>query len=180
MNHQFQRVMIAVLLLCGAVTTAPAQTNAGREKNIAAYRAQIWNKPPAAGNWVNDFEGILNAAEEQRLNMQLSAYEQKTGIELSVVTIDTMMVAAARFDSFAVHLFNTWGVGKKDKNNGVLVCMSRSYRKIRICNGTGITPKLSDAATKKIVDESFIPRFKEGAYARGIEEGVNALMKALE
>jgi uncharacterized protein len=180
MNRPFQNFVLVVLLSLAAVMPAAAQAPSGREKELATYRAQLWQKPPAHNNWVNDFEGILSTVEEQRLNASISDYENHTGIEIAVVTIDTMMVSAARFDSFALHLFNTWGVGKKGLNNGVLVCISKGYRKIRVCNGYGISARLSDSQTQKIVDESFIPGFKEGAYAKGLETGLNRIMKVLE
>lgn len=79
-----------------------------------------------------------------------------------------------------LRLANTWGVGKKEKNNGVTICISKGYRRMRICNGYGIEKVLSDAETKAIVDRDFIPSFKAGDYYKGTLMGLEAIMARLD
>jgi uncharacterized protein len=101
---------------------------------------------------------------------------KNTTIEIAIVTLDTSCTTAEAFNDLALHIANTWGVGKKDKNNGVTICISKGYRKIRICNGYGIEKLINDAETKQIVDSYFIAAFKKGDYYNGTLEGLLAIM----
>jgi uncharacterized protein len=61
---------------------------------------------------------------------------------------------------------------KKNKNNGIVIGLSKGHRTIRISNGYGIEPILSDKETKKIIDEIIIPEFKNERYYEGIRKGI--------
>jgi uncharacterized protein len=67
----------------------------------------------------------------------------------------------------------------KRKNNGIVIGISRGYRKMRIQNGKGIESVLTDEETKKIIDTSFIPHFREGKYYEGTINGLKNLMETL-
>jgi uncharacterized protein len=71
-------------------------------------------------------------------------------------------------------------VGQKEKNNGVTIALCKELRKIRIQNGDGITPKLSDAATKVIIDKIIFPEFIKGDYYNGIKKGLLEITKVLQ
>lgn len=135
----------------------------------SAFRFQMDVRPVG---WVNDFEFILTPTEEENLSSILSQYEKKTSVELAVITIDTSWIAKNSFDSLITVFHKSWGVGKKEKNNGIVIGVSKGYRKIRISNGYGIEPILSDNETKKIIDELIIPEFKNGMYYEGLRKGI--------
>jgi uncharacterized protein len=73
-----------------------------------------------------------------------------------------------------------WGVGTKEKNNGVTIVFSKTLREVRISTGLGLEQKLTDAMCKKVIDELMIPRFKEGNYAQGITDGLKEVIRLLE
>ena len=109
----------------------------------------------------------------------MSAFEKETTTQISIVTLDTIYTSKEKFDDLALHIANTWGVGQKDKNNGVTICISKGYRKIRICNGYGIEKVLSDEETKEIMDKYFITKFKQKEYFQSTLNGLLALVDTL-
>ena len=72
-----------------------------------------------------------------------------------------------------------WGVGQKDKNNGVLILVSKADRKVRFEVGRGIEDKLPDITAKRIQQQITVPNFKAGRYAQGIIQSVAAIRQAL-
>ena len=130
--------------------------------------------------WTNDFEHILTAAQVVYLDSLIGNFENETSIEIAVVTIDTSVVDKAGFEKFIKNLSNEWGVGKKGLNNGIVIGISAGLKKIRIHNGYGIEPMLSDTETKRIIDEIMIPEFRNAAYFEGIEKTILAIISKLK
>ena len=135
----------------------------------SAYKLQM-NVHPIG--WVNDFEFILTPREEQKLDSLLRNYENETSNELTIITIDESWIRKSDFDSLVTVFHNTWGVGKKNKNNGIVIGLSKGLRTIRISNGYGIEGILTDKETKKIIDEIIIPEFKNERYYEGLRKGI--------
>ncbi|HYG16037.1 MAG TPA: TPM domain-containing protein [Bacteroidia bacterium] len=136
---------------------------------------------PKYKGYVNDFENIFTDAEEKTLDSLITAFEKETSVEIAVVTLDTTMVGPTSDDMYAItfEIANTWGVGKKEKDSGVLIGISKSRRLLRIQNGLGTEKVMSDMQTKEIVDHYFIPNFKEGRYFTGTYEGLKQIMNHL-
>jgi uncharacterized protein len=143
------------------------------------YRQLIWDSLPKPKGWANDFEFLFTMEEETTLDSIISEYKKKTNIEICIVTIDTTFTTKEKFDDFVLHIHNTWGVGEKIKNNGIVIGISAGYRQMRISNGFGIENLLSDEETKQIIDNDFIPLFKKSDYYGGTLNGLQALIKKL-
>ncbi|NBX78961.1 MAG: TPM domain-containing protein [Flavobacteriales bacterium] len=139
-----------------------------------------WKSPPKATNWVNDFEDIFTNAEERKLEKQILAFKAKTGMEIAIVTIDKRAMTAEEFDAFTLEIAKDWAFGSKEKNDGMLIAISKGLRRIYIHNGIGTAEIFSDAATAKIIDEVFIPAFKKGEYYQGTKEGLKSIIKKLK
>lgn len=122
---------------------------------------------PPAKDWVNDFANLFSANEIKSLDSLIGNYEEKTSVEISVATIDSAMMGPIPFDAYTLLMFRTWGVGKKEKNNGILIVIAPGMRRIRIQNGYGIEPYLTDAETKTIIDSVFIPYYKQKEFYTG-------------
>jgi uncharacterized protein len=110
----------------------------------------------------------------------LKTYQEKTTIQIALVTIDTSMVSRGNFENYVLKIANSWGVGQKEKNNGGAIGISKGYRFMRIENGYGIEGVLSDNETKKIINSAFIPYFKKGLYYKGTITGLRAIMDKLK
>ncbi|MFK7939599.1 MAG: YgcG family protein [Roseovarius sp.] len=127
--------------------------------------------------YVNDFGNLLTALEEREIRADLKELRDKRGIEFTVVTIASMSryQHVADIEPFATGLFNKWGVGNADRNDGVMMLVSRNDRKMRIEVGSGYGTS-KNAPMKRIIDRTITPQFKEGDYAGGISDGVEAVI----
>lgn len=166
--------LLSLFTLSGAISQR-ADTAYSIMKNSAQF--SFWDSLPAPTGWVNDFENLFTTEEERLLDSIINDFKNKTTIEIAIVTLDTYATPKDRFVELTLHMAQTWGIGVKEKNNGILIGISKGYRKIRIENGRGITKIISDEETKNIIDNDFIPSFKEGNYFEGTLVG---LMKILE
>jgi uncharacterized protein len=135
---------------------------------------------PRSYNYVNDFESLFSESEKETLESLLQDFEKRTSIQVAILTIDTSMTTKDSLEAFTLKIGNSWGVGQKDKNNGVVIGISQAYRKMSIQNGYGIEKMLSDAETKEIIDTAFIPSFRDADYFKGTLTGLKSLIKVLE
>lgn len=157
------------LLLCLALTIATK----------ALCQNHTIDSLPQPIGFVNDFEGIFLSTEVHYLDSMIRAYEEKTTIQIALITIDTTMISRKDFDNFILQIAKAWGVGQKGKDNGIAIGISKGYRTMRIQNGYGIESVLSDIETKNIIDTVFIPPFKRGEYFEGVINGLKAIMNKL-
>lgn len=144
------------------------------------YHKLLTDAVPPPTSYVTDWEDIYTEGQESQLDSLISNFEAKTTIQIAVVSIDSCMTTPDAFDSTTLKIAKTWGVGLKDKNNGVVICISKGLRMMRIQNGLGITPQLSDADTQQIVDSVFLPYFEKGQFFEGTQAGLNAIMVKLK
>lgn len=135
---------------------------------------------PRPVGYVNDFEHLFTPQQVDTLDSLIRDYQRRTTIEIAVLTIDTSLTLPGNFDFFTLETMSAWGVGAKGKNNGILIGISRSFRKIRIQDGGAIEKQLPNADVKKIIDEAFIPFFRKGQYYEGTVSGLRTLMQRLE
>ncbi len=125
--------------------------------------------------WVNDFENVLSETEAKSLDSLIADFEARSSVEISVVSIPQFATETERFDELTLHIAQTWGIGKKEKNNGILIGFSDSHHRIRIQNGLGTEKYLSDERTKQIIEEKLIPDFKSRNYYEGLFACIEAL-----
>lgn len=135
---------------------------------------------PRPIGYINDFDNLFTKNENQTLDSLLEDFEKRTSIQIAVITIKSEMTTIDSLDAFTLKVGNAWGVGQKDKNNGVTIGIAREYRKMRIQNGYGIEKILTDAKTKEIIDTAFIPSFRNDDYYQGTLTGLKSLIKILE
>lgn len=129
---------------------------------------------PAAYGYVNDLANILPADVRERLETRLRDAERSTTAEVVVTTLPSLN--GATVEDYAVKLFNTWGIGKKGKDNGVLILVAPADREMRIEVGYGLEPVLPDGLAGEIIRATFLPAFRDGNYPHGIEQGVERVL----
>ena len=139
----------------------------------SAYKIHF---PIKSLGWTSDYEHIFTSEQISELDSIIGKFEQETTNEIAIITIDSSWTTKERFDSLVLTIANDWGVGKKGLNNGIVIGISTGLRKIRINNGYGIETKLTDAETKKVIDDIILPEFKNGNYFKGTKNGVLELM----
>jgi uncharacterized protein len=135
---------------------------------------------PQPVGWTNDFVHLFSNKEIGSLDSLMNAYEKQTTVEISVATIDSSMLGPIDFEAYTLLMLRTWGLGKKEKNNGILIVIAPDLRRIRIQNGYGIEKFLTNEQTKAIIDTTFTANFKEGKFYKGTKEGILAIIKKLE
>lgn len=143
---------------------------------LNAYRQSIWDTLPAAVGWVNDFEGLFNQSQEDSLETKIAHFEKITSIEIAIVTLDSNMVEADKFDDFTYRLLKKWGIGKLSKSNGIVICLSKDYRKLYISCDFGIDKYMDENDKYKLINKYFVPYYQTNHYYEGTYNGLNALL----
>jgi uncharacterized protein len=143
---------------------------------FAAFAALAADVPYLSGRVVDNAE-ILGAETKQKLTAQLKAHEAETTNQIAVLTVPSL--EGESIESYAEQVFNTWKLGQKGKDNGVLVLVAPNERRMRIEVGYGLEGTLTDVAASRIVRNVMTPRFKEGNFDAGVAEGVQAVIGQL-
>jgi uncharacterized protein len=132
---------------------------------------------PVLNGRVVDEAGLLDAPARTALTQSLAELEQKTTDQLVVVTLKSLQ--GTSIEDYGYQLGRRWQIGQKNKNNGVLLIVAPSERKVRIEVGYGLEGTLTDAISKLIIENSILPRFKVADYAGGIKRGVEDIIQVL-
>ena len=127
---------------------------------------------------VNDYAGMLPAEARERIESRLAAYEKAASVQIAVLTVESLR--GEPIEDFSIKVAETWKLGQKGKDNGVLFLVAKDDRKMRIEVGYGLEGTLTDGACLRILDGAVRPRFRAGEYVAGIEGGVDAVIAALE
>jgi len=134
------------------------------------------NLPKSLG-YVNDFEGLFNEEEVKMYTDIITAYEAKTGNEIGIVSTDNYNPYPT-IAEYGKELINFWGVGKKDKNNGLLIIVSKKRQEVRIAMGLGTEKVFSSEESQEVVDNVMIPHLSNGDFAEAVYDGLEAIIKA--
>lgn len=134
--------------------------------------------PPDPPRLVVDLADILNSAQEQTLEQKLVAYDDSTSTQIVVLTVPDL--GGLDPADYAYRIGQSWGVGRKGFNNGVVILIKpkteRSRGQAFIATGYGMEEKVPDARARRIIDNEMIPSFRAGDYYGGIENAVNAII----
>ena len=127
---------------------------------------------------VYDEAGLLSSEEKELLNQKLIKFEDSTSTEIEVVIIPSTKGEDINF--LATRFGQTWRIGKKGVDNGVVFLIATKDRQISIQQGRAVEKYLTASVAGQIIDYLIIPKFKQGKWYEGIDEGVNALMEATQ
>lgn len=173
---KYLAIIVLTLSVCSA--RAQASDSADRER-LELYRHLFWDHLPKPTGWVNDLEHLYTKKELYTLDSVIAVFEKQTTMEIGIVTMDTFCTSVGNFNNLAVHMMNTWGVGKKGINNGLLVSISAEYHIIRMNYGPGLQGMISDDEVQEIIDKYFVPWFKIEDYYAGTLNGLNRIIAVL-
>lgn len=126
---------------------------------------------------MTDLAGVLDAGTRDEVESLARDLERRTTAELAVVTVPSL--EGMTIEQYAVTLFKAWGLGKKDKNNGVLLLVAPSERKVRIEVGYGLEATLPDGLCGEIIRQDVVPAFRAGQIAAGIAAGARGIAGVL-
>ena len=144
---------------------------------LAVFPAFAVDVPFLTGR-VTDNAQILSDETRKAVTANLKAHEEKTTNQIAVLTVPTL--EGVSIEEYAVTVFNTWKLGQKGKDNGVLLIVAPKDRKLRIEVGYGLEGTMTDGIAGSIIRNAITPFFKNNDYDRGIDEGVRAIINVLE
>ena len=143
---------------------------------LSQLAAVAQNVPPrpTPPRLVNDLAGMMRPDEVAQLEQKLVAYNDSTSSQIAVVTVPTLGDYAI-FD-YAQKLYQTWGIGQKSNNNGILLLIAQQEHTARIHTGYGLEGAIPDALAKRIISNTIVPAFKQEQYYQGLDRATDQLI----
>jgi len=120
-----------------------------------------------------DQVGVLGAQACARISRVLRADEEDTTDEIAVVVVHS--TGGVPIETWGTGLFNHWGLGKRSKNNGILLVVAVDDRRLRIVTGSGMADRLPDGAASEIIGGTITPLFRAGRIRDGVLAGVDEI-----
>ncbi|MBL7686256.1 MAG: TPM domain-containing protein [Deltaproteobacteria bacterium] len=121
---------------------------------------------------------MLSASTRMELENALRDFEEKTSNQVVVVTFSSL--EGESLEDFSIRLAEQWKVGKKGRDNGVILLIFQQDRKLRIETGYGLEGPLNDAVSSSIIRNKIAPFFKAGQFDEGVRSGVLAIFDAIK
>ncbi|MCG9890156.1 MAG: TPM domain-containing protein [Thermosynechococcaceae cyanobacterium MS004] len=129
--------------------------------------------------WINDSAELLSSQVEGELNNRINQLVARTTAEIAIATVSNP-IPPPETRSEALALFNRWGIGKRDRNNGVLIFVSSASQRVEIITGKGLGDILPDHQVSESIKQHILPAFRQGDYTAGIVQGTNTIAAILE
>jgi len=126
---------------------------------------------------VYDQAQMMSGNESKRLEQKLINYSDTTSTQIVVVTINSLQ--GNDIALYGTELAHKWGIGQKDKDNGILLLVSKEDRRMTIRTGYGMEHLLTDALSKRIIENIITPAFKQGNFYQGLDQGTTAIMQVM-
>jgi uncharacterized protein len=144
---------------------------------LAIATHAVAQKFPALTGRIVDGAALLSADDKRALEADLKALEEKSTDQLVIYT--TRSLQGYPIEDFGYRLGRQWQIGQKGKNNGAILIVAPSDRKVRIEVGRGLEPQLTDLMTKLIIENAILPAFRRNDFAGGIKAGVRDIRDVL-
>lgn len=148
-----KKLLIALILISAAFAPGASETK----------------RYPESLGYVSDFAGVIDTDSRAKIALLAEELKKKTSAELAVVTLKSL--EGGTIEQAASELFAQWGIGKKGKDNGVLIIAAMAERKVRIEVGYGLEGLLPDGKCGAIIDKEILPGFRAGSVGKGFEAG---------
>jgi uncharacterized protein len=134
---------------------------------------------PVPPRLVNDFVSLLSSQQQSALEQKLVQYDRSHSTQIVVVI--TTDLAGLEIADYATRLGEHWGVGQAGSENGVVIAVvpgdEQGRRLVHIAVGYGLEGVIPDITARRIVENEILPRFREGNYYSGLDDGTNVLMQ---
>lgn len=144
-----------------------------------SYTPQSIPNPKKSGTgYVSNPDGILTAADVQQLNRIIAQMEQNSTAQVAVVIVNS--IGQENPKVFATRLFETWGIGQADKDNGLLILSVMNQRRTEFETGYGLEAVLPDVYCYRIGMQELVPHFRNGDYGRGLIAAVQRIKGILD
>jgi uncharacterized protein len=134
---------------------------------------------PAARGQVNDYAGLLDRNQQQRLETRLRSYRDQTGNEVAILIL--MSLDGSSIEDVAHNVFQKWGIGSKEQDNGVLFLVAFNEQRVRIEVGYGLEADLTDIECGRLVgrDSPMAESFRKRRYFTGVSQVLDGIEQAI-
>ena len=132
---------------------------------------------PALETSVYDYIDLLDNSRKTALEQKLIRYSDSTSTQIVVAIIES--TEGENINYLGAQWGQAWGIGQAGKDNGVLVLLARGDRRIAINTGYGVEGRLTDAMSRRIIENVIIPEFRRGDYYAGLDKGADAIFSVL-
>lgn len=139
--------------------------------------AGLVDVPPLSGRIV-DLSVTLKGDELNRIETRLREFEDQKGSQIAILIIPTTQPEA--IEQFAIRVAEKWKIGRKKVDDGAILVIAKNDRALRIEVGYGLEAALTDATSKRIIEDIIVPRFKSGDFYGGIDAGITAMSSVIE
>lgn len=134
--------------------------------------------PPVPRAHFNDYAGVVSPAAARQLDERLAAFERVNSGQV-VVAVFPRMESSAPVRDYTLRVAQAWGVGRKDRDNGVVLFAFMQERQLYIQVGAGLEQSIPDSAAQQIIDRRIVPRFRARDIDGGLRDGVDAILAAI-
>jgi uncharacterized protein len=149
---------------------------------LCLFLAGAWGQDlvpvPVLKARVTDLTGTLTPDQTAQLEQKLAAFEARKGSQVVVLIVPT--TKPETIEQFAIKVADAWKPGRKSVDDGALLVVAKDDRTLRIDVRYGLEGALSDIVSKRIIEDSIVPRFKAGDFYGGIDAGVDAIIKVID
>jgi len=132
---------------------------------------------PALSGRINDQAGILSTSEERNLENLLHETEKSTSAQVALLTIKSLQ--GENLEDYSLRVAEAWGLGQRDRDNGVLLLIALQEKKIRLEVGYGLESSLTDMKSGYIIRNIITAEFRRGNFYQGIAEGLGAVTQII-
>jgi len=133
--------------------------------------------PPLVGRVV-DQTATLSGGDVASLTQTLRDLRARKGSDIAVLIVPT--TDQESIEQFSIRVAEAWKIGRKKIDDGALLVVAKNDRRLRIEVGYGLEGALTDATSRRIIDEDITPKFKSGDFAGGISAGVNRMIRVID
>lgn len=127
---------------------------------------------------VTDLTNTLSPDQKSALESRLAAFEREKGSQIAVLLVPSTQPET--IEQYGIRVVDTWKLGRKGIDDGILVLMATQDREVRIEVGYGLEGVIPDVTAKRVIEEIMIPRFREGDVAGGLNAGIERLIGLIE
>ena len=175
LSHWLVRYTVLVVILCFALLVVEAARAEGTAQPAGFVPV------PALQARVTDQINLLTADQRAALESVLADYETKTGSQIAVLLIAS--TAPEAIEQYSIRVTDAWKLGRKGVDDGVLLVVAKdnpsSLRRLRIEAGRGVQGVLTDAQSKRVLQDVIAPHFRNNDYYGGLTAGVGAIATLL-
>jgi uncharacterized protein len=161
------RLRVAALAAAALVGAAPLTAAAEDLQPVPTLRARV-----------TDLAGVLDEGRRAGLESKLAAFEAKKGAQLAVLVVRT--TKPEEIEQYSIRVVDAWKLGREKPDDGALLLVATEDRALRIEVGRGLEGALTDYTSSRIINETIVPRFREGDFAGGIEAGVDRMIAVVD